>query len=346
MVRLPGGSLPYGIQHLEPSFNLIWTDGQHHGLWSKRAARAVGGAVRREAPGLQGSLAAIYATRQAEHSDIAISVFEDAGLGFARLQGLSKHERQLAHVMVSCWLAEDCQAMPVRRVKSIRRSIKRVSLVLVFSSNQVAILEDRLNVDPSRVAVVPFGVDTEFYDPSAVAGPKAGGGVVAVGGDARRDYATLAEAARMTGIPLTIACYPRNLAGVDLPANVKVVSGISHDEYRRLLLAADVVVTPTKAPAYPSGQSVVLEAMSMGKATLTTDSPAMRDYVTNGVDGMLVPAFQPAMMAGAIKDLLADENGRKLLGEAAENTVRTRFNLAQMWKSISDLMTTTLQSES
>ena len=56
-------------------------------------------------------------------------------------------------------------------------------------------------------------------------------------------------------------------------------------------------MTPTIAPAYPSGQSVVLEAMSMGRATLTTDSPAMREYVADGVDGVLVRPRDPAHMA-------------------------------------------------
>jgi hypothetical protein len=335
---VPGGALPYGIQHLDQAFQLSWADGHHHGIWSTRAARAVGGAVRRAAPGLQGSVAAMYARSRTTDADVAISIFEDAGLGFARVQGLSTSERRRPHVMVTCWLAEDCQTMPTRQLRSIRRSLKSISCLVVFSSNQVDVLADCLEIEPKRIAVVPFGVDTAYYNRSAADGPTAGGGVVAVGGDSRRDYATLAAAARMTGIPLTLGCYPRNLAGIDLPQNVNVVTGISHEDYRRLLLAADVVVTPTTAPAYPSGQSVVLEAMSLGKATLTTDSPAMRDYVTDGIDGMLIPAFQPAAIADAIKELLANPDRRDSLGKAAAETAHRCFNLEEMWRSISDRM--------
>ncbi len=156
---------------------------------------------------------------------------------------------------------------------------------------------ERLGLRGGYLFVSLARVDTHYYSPSLADGPSGGGGVVAVGGDSRRDYATLIAAARMSGIPLTLVCFPRNIAGLDLPAAVTLRSNIPHGEYRSLLHTADLVVTPTVAPAYPSGQSVVLEAMSMGRATLTTDSAAMREYVTDGVDGVLVPASDPAEMA-------------------------------------------------
>ena len=188
--------------------------------------------------------------------------------------------------------------------------------------------------------MIPFGVDTRYYSPSAVDGPPGGAGVVAVGGDSRRDYATLIAAARIANLPITLVCYPRNITGLDLPPQVTLRSDIRHEEYRRLLLAADLVVTPTIAPAYPSGQSVVLEAMSMGRATLTTDSPAMREYVTDGVDGTLVPPGDPVHMADLIGDLLADEDRRQSLGTAAAKTARTFFDLEYLWQNVANLLNT------
>ena len=186
--------------------------------------------------------------------------------------------------------------------------------------------------------MVPFGVDTRYYSPSAVDGPAGGGGVVAVGGDSRRDYATLIAAARIANLPITLVCYPRNITGLDLPPQVTLRGDVRHEDYRRLLLGADLVVTPTIAPAYPSGQSVVLEAMSMGRATLTTDSPAMREYVTDGVDGTLVPPRDAARMAELIGDLLADDDRRQSLATAAAKTARTFFDLEGLWHSVADLL--------
>jgi glycosyltransferase involved in cell wall biosynthesis len=203
-----------------------------------------------------------------------------------------------------------------------------------------------LALDRERIGVVPFGVDTEYYDAATMREPGGGSGLIAVGGDRRRDYSTLVEAVRISDVPLTLVCYPRNIAGLDRPPHIKVLFGISHDEYRRLLHSADLVVTPTVAPAYPSGQSVVLEAMSMGKATLTTDSSAMRDYITDGVNGVLVPPRAPAVMAELIRALLTDGNHRHSIGLAAAETVRERFGLEQMWKCVSKLMTVACTSQS
>lgn len=300
-----------------------------------------GGLARRRAPGVQGSLLSCCSISRLVKADVALSVFEDAGLGFARWQSLSPRSSS-PHVMLACWLAEDIQRMTTGQRASIRRSIRSVSRIAVFSANQAPILESLLGVPPDRISVVPFGVDTRYYSPSAVAAEAdrscGGGGVVAVGGDSRRDYATLIAAARIADVPLTLVCYPRNIAGLDLPSQVRLHGPVRHEEYRRLLLTADLVVTPTVAPAYPSGQSVVLEAMSMGRATLTTDSPAMREYVTDGVDGLLVPPRAPAHMGELISGLLADDDRRQSLGETAAKTARAFFDVEHMWQKVATLL--------
>lgn len=341
---LPGGTLPYGMHHLSGRFQLTWPTAHHKKPWRAPLPRIAGGVVRRRAPGLQGSLAACCSISHQKTADAALSVFEDSGLGFARWQSLTRFKPGLRtpHVMVACWLAEDSQHMTHARRASIRRSMRSISRIVVFSANQVPILQDVLGVTPERVSVVPFAVDTQYYRASKTDGPVGGGGVVAVGGDSRRDYATLMDAVRIAGVPITVVCYPRNISGLDIPAQVKVLSNLSHDEYRRLLLGADLVVTPTLAPAYPSGQTVVLEAMSMGCATLTTDSPAMREYVSDGVDGVLVPPRAPAEMAQLIGDLLKDDDRRQSLGAAAAKTVHAYFDMQTMWKKMADLLSVAL----
>ena len=336
----PGGSLPYGLQYLRNNFEMTWSDAQRSGIWRTSLSRAIGGAIRRGAPGLQGSLGAFYAIPRLRTADVVLSVFENVGLGFARSQRLSEPARcSVPHVMLTCWLAEDCRRMSPSALRSVRRSIRSISKIAVFSANQVFILQDFFGISSERISVVTFGVDTSYYNPAIMSDSTGGGGgLVAVGGDSRRDYATLLRAVRIANVPLTLACFPRNITGLDLPPHVRLLSGISHDEYRRLVLSADLVVTPTVGPAYPSGQSVVLEAMSMGRATLTTDSPAIRDYVAHGANGLLVPPRDPAAMAELISALLADTDRRQSLGAAAAKTVRERFSLEHLWQSVSGLM--------
>jgi hypothetical protein len=340
-----GGLLPYEFQHLRSCFELRWSDAQRRGVWRTRLPRAIGGAVRRQAPGVQGSLAMFYAIPRMRAADVALSVLENVSLGLARAQRPSWGSRSgVPHVMLACWLAEDCRQMSPSQLRSVRRSVGSISKIVVFSTNQVAILTEFLGLVPARIGVVPFGVDTEFYSPSRVTAPTGGGGLVAVGSDSRRDYAALLEAVRIADVPLTLVCCLRNIKNLQPPPRVTLLTGVGHEEYRKLLLSADLIVTPTTAPAYPSGQSVVLEAMSMGRATLTTDSPAMRDYVTGGVDGVLVPPREPEATGKLIVDLLADPGKRQSLGTAAEKTVRECFGLEQLWQGVADLLSAEIRS--
>lgn len=334
----PGGDLPYGMQTLREEFRLSWTDAARGRGGVTRLARAVDNGLARWSPGLRGCPDALVAFPLTRRADAVVSVFEDAGLAYARVSAMARAaERAPAHVMVCCWLAEDCAAMSHRHLRSVQRSLAGVSRIVVFSANQTPILTNRLDVSADRIVAVPFGVDTSYYDPARLDAPPGGGGVVAVGSDSRRDYATLFEAARISGIAMTVACRPRNIVGLQVPAQVRIVS-VYGSEYRRLLHSADLVVTPTLAPAYPSGQSVVLEAMSMGRATLTTDSPALREYVDDGRTGVLMPARDARGVAELLTQLMADRPSRESLGRRGAASVRENFDAPRMWRRISSVV--------
>ncbi|MFS0866262.1 glycosyltransferase family 4 protein [Microbacterium sp. 179-B 1A2 NHS] len=326
----PGGSLPYGMDVLADHIDLAWVD-LHRGAREARVQQRIAGVIRRLSPGRRGWELARAARRLTPGP--VLSVFEDAGLAFARRQ---RGRSGGPHVMVSCWLAQDVQDHPAA-VRSLRASMSSVAAVCVYSSNQPGILSSELHIPVDRIHVVPFGVDTAYYDRRLVAGPGGGAGVVAVGSDSRRDYATLFAVAERSGIPMTVACRPRNLVGLTVPPLVDLVS-VFDTAYRELLHRADVVVTPTTAPAYPSGQSVVLEAMSMGKATITTDSPAMRDYVADGGTGILVPRGDPDAVGAAITRVLSDDRLRGSLGDRAERDVRERFDLRRQWDAVAHVL--------
>jgi hypothetical protein len=332
--KQPGGEMPYGMQALAPGYRLTWTDAAHSDSGPARAARLADRLVGRLSPGLRGLPDAAFAMKAVRRADGVVSIFEDSGLAFARLSPAMFRRRPApSHVMVCCWLSEDCTSMSERALRSVRRSLASVARIVVFSSNQVAILERSFSIPRDRIAVVPFGVDTSYYDSSKVGLRPGGGGVVAVGSDSRRDYATLFEAARITAIPMTVSCQARNIEGLTVPSQVRIVS-VYGPEYRRLLHSADLVVTPTVGPAYPSGQSVVLEAMSMARPTLTTDSVAMREYVTDDWDGALMPVRDPVAVADRLAGLMADPARREAMALRGAESVRERFDSRHMWTAI------------
>ncbi|GAA1969454.1 hypothetical protein GCM10009798_32550 [Nocardioides panacihumi] len=333
----PGGALPYGLDELSGDFDLVWDESYRHHRATAYAARAIDRGARAAAPGLQGLVPAANGVRVRPRPDVALSVFENIGLGYARVQAVLPRDRRVAHVMMVCWLAEDATTMSGGQRRSVARSLRGASRIVVFSSNQVAALAD-LGADQERIDVVPFGVDADYYSPSRVASPPGGRGLVAVGSDSRRDYATLFAAAELAHVPVAVLCQPRNVEGLRPPPEVTLLHDVYDADYRRLLHEADLVVTTTTAPAYPSGQSVVLEAMAMGRATLTTDSPAMREYVHDGVTGVLSPPGDAPVLARHMTELLAAADRRESLGRAAGEDVRRRFTHRLMWRGVADVM--------
>lgn len=162
-------------------------------------------------------------------------------------------------------------------------------------------------------------------DDVLAAPPRNGGGVFA-GGSSLRDWDLMLAAARDVPGMITIASgtlTPQQLASVPPHATAGPVDPRRYDE---LLLAADVVVVPMEArPDRSSGQGTFLAAMALGKALVVNDAPGVRDYVDDGVTGVVVPRQDPKALAAALRELLADPERRARLGAAAKEEVRRRF---------------------
>jgi glycosyltransferase involved in cell wall biosynthesis len=85
-------------------------------------------------------------------------------------------------------------------------------------------------------------------------------------------------------------------------------------ELAALLRMADVVVFPY-LHVYQSG--ALLLAMSFGKAIVASDIPGLREYLDDGVEGVLCDASKPARLAREILALAREDARREALGAAA-----------------------------
>ncbi len=331
-------TMPYGIDALTSlGWTLSWDD--RVPSWTGVNLLAVRGWrwFARRYPGLQGLPDALFGRRQFARADVVLSVFEDVGLCAARLRRSSSSPWARAPlVILSCWLAEDSRDYTPRQLDSVRRSLLGASRVIVYSANQVAVLRERFDLPDLDVVPVHFGVATEYYTPADPAGRT--GGILAVGRDRSRDYRTFLAAVRDSGWPVTLVCYPENVEGLDVPGNVTVRYAVHHDAYRQLLNRASVVVTPTHAPAYPGGQSTLLEAMATGAPCIVTDSAAMRDYVEHDRTALLVPPHDPTALRAAIAELVESDVRRESLGAAGAEQVRATCSFTAAWAEVSAVL--------
>ncbi|WP_405997331.1 GT4 family glycosyltransferase PelF [Streptomyces sp. NBC_00829] len=96
------------------------------------------------------------------------------------------------------------------------------------------------------------------------------------------------------------------------------------DDIRDAYAAGSVVMLSSISEGFPF---TLIEAMSCGRATVSTDVGGVREAV--GDSGLVVPPREPEAMARAALELLRDPGRRTAMGEAARLRVIEQFTLRQ-----------------
>lgn len=325
----PRGELPYRIDELRRhGFRLGWSDTTFR--WGPRARRLADRVEAATVPFLQ----ALSARRLRREAAATLAIFESEGHGLALFRRLTGRRRPPL-LIVSCWLGDLARSGGTARRRLYRFLYGGVDAVTVFSENQRATLRDLLGIPPERVHFVRFGVDHEELH---ALGTSEDGFVIAAGRDRGRDWRTLASAAAGSGWKVELLTRPSQVEGIELPPEVTLHGHLPRREYLELLARASVVVLPTVVREYPTGQSVLLEAMAMGKACVVTDTPAMREYVTDGETALLVPLRDPDALRAAVDRLLADDELRHRIGRRAREVEDAHGGAAAMWARIAGVL--------
>lgn len=145
---------------------------------------------------------------------------------------------------------------------------------------------------------------------------------VVAAGRVFRDYRTAIEAVRGTPFKLIIiggAGVTREIAGDE---QVEVLEEIPNEEFMGLLRRATAVVVPLVDKRISTGQTVVLQAMAMGKLVIATRTAGTEDYIDHMVDGLLVAPADVEDMRRAIC-AAGDAELRAKLGNNARERMAT-----------------------
>lgn len=96
------------------------------------------------------------------------------------------------------------------------------------------------------------------------------------------------------------------------------------DDIKSYLSSADVIVLPSY---YREGIPLsLLEGAAMAMPIITTDSPGCREVVAHGKNGFLVPARDPAALAAAMEEFLAQPALVARMGRESRKAAVTRFD--------------------
>lgn len=137
------------------------------------------------------------------------------------------------------------------------------------------------------------------------------------GGSSNRDYRTLVQAFDGLEERLIIACYPSDVKGLRIPANVEIRHNVYAEDFTRLMERSYAVILPLLKTEVSSGQLVLLDAMRVGKAIVVTKGGCTRDYLPPDV-GIIVEPCLVEEIRTAVQHLVRDPERTRRLGRKAK----------------------------
>lgn len=205
-------------------------------------------------------------------------------------------------------------------------------------------------LDSRKAAVIRPAVDPEFFCPPA--STPASGGLLRI--------ATTGSAVWIKGYEYALLAV-RQLLDRGVAVRFDIIGHGDKSDWQRLLYTIEdlkltgVVCTLGKQPpervreilreahvfllsSLSEGISnAALEAMACGLPVVTTDCGGMREAVTAGVEGFVVPVRSPESMAQALETLARHPEMRQRMGKAARERVIREFTLDEQvaaWVSL------------
>lgn len=130
---------------------------------------------------------------------------------------------------------------------------------------------------------------------------------------------------------------PDGISKVDLDR--WVAGGLEYlgplDDVRPAFARARVYVLPSYREGTPRS---VLEAMSMGRAVITTDAPGCRETVRDGIEGCLVPVRDSQALAVAMQRMLEDPRQTEAMAEAAFRRASEKYDVHAVNRQMMSLL--------
>jgi glycosyltransferase involved in cell wall biosynthesis len=220
------------------------------------------------------------------------------------------------------WTFNLGKVYPGMKRRLSKAALPRVDRFIVHSRGEIAAYSEWLDLPPERFQFVPFETPVRSIE---LAEDLANPFILSMG-TAQRDYRLLFGVMAELGYPTLVVAGQHAVAGLTVPANVTVRSGLTPQQCFELIQRARFNVIPVANQTTASGQVTLLDAMMFARPAIITSCPASIDYVSHGKDALLVRQADHDDMKAAIQRLWEDEAQRSALGTAARQTALQMFS--------------------
>ena len=165
-----------------------------------------------------------------------------------------------------------------RRFFRLLRAQERIDRIALHSQRQHDIAVTDLGIEPNRLALLPYQVDTRYWTPQLVAEER----LIVSAGLEHRDYATLFRAVDGLRAQVVIGAashWSRHGVGSATPPPNVRIGTFDYLSLRDLYARASIVVVPLTDVDNQAGVTTILEGMAMGKPVIVTQSLGQTDVV-------------------------------------------------------------------
>jgi glycosyltransferase involved in cell wall biosynthesis len=220
---------------------------------------------------------------------------------------------------------------------------QKADIIVTISRYSLEKMQKHYGVDPSKVRIVPNGVDSEKFKPTEIQaelkrrfGLNAAPVVLFVGNlIPRKGVGFLVEAAKIVTKTQPDAQFvlvgdgpmktqlTTDLAAANLTGNFVFKNGLSEQELTAMYGCSDVFVLPS----IQEGQGIVLlEASASGKPVVAFNIGGVNEAVRNGETGLLTSRANLGELAEALLKLLGDAELRMRMGSAGRRFVVENYS--------------------
>lgn len=135
------------------------------------------------------------------------------------------------------------------------------------------------------------------------------------------------------GMTSVLTSLKKSLEASNCTKYVKFIDRIALDDLPSYYRSADISVVPS---VYDNSPYTCLEAMACGKPVIGTDAGGTKEYIEDGVSGLIIPACNTEAIAKACISLLANSDERSRLSAGARERAVKYFDRTEIARQTVD----------